>query len=181
MIILSESNKVYGWGNNSFGQLFSSKKKKVDLIKLKSNKKIMQISAGFRSSFLLDENNNIYFFGIVNKNKKNNGENMERLFIEEKNNEYGNKNDFIPVKINAKWNKLFSVFYVNFADIRNISVKIEDRNHKYKIKKLKYILSTMSSKWLVNSSKLPYIKEINQYFTEDYMEKPDKIKQEIFY
>ena len=181
VVILSEENKVYGWGNNIFGQLFSAKKKKVDLVRLKSDKKIVQICCGFRSSFLLDEKNEIYFFGVINKNRKNLGENMEKLFIEEKNNEYGNKNDFIPVKINAKWNKLFSVFYINFADLRNISVKIEDQNHKYEIKEIKYIINSISSKWLINSIKLPYIKEINQYFTDDYMEKPNKIQEEVFY
>ena len=181
VIILSEKNNVYGWGNNSFGQLFTTKKKKMDLIKLKSDKKIVQICAGFRSSFLLDDKNDIYFFGIINKIKKNIGENMEKICFEEKNNEFGNKNYFIPVKINAKWNKLFSIFYVNFADLRNIPVKIEDLNHKYQVKKIKYILKMISSKWLINSIKLPYIKEINQYFTEDYMEKPDKIENEIFY
>ena len=180
-IILSEKNKVYGWGNNSFGQLFSPKKKKTDLVQLNTDKKILQISAGFRSTFLLDDKNEIYFFGVINRNNKNIGENMERLFIEEKNNEYGNKNDFIPVKINAKWNNLFSIFYVNFADIRNIPVKVEDKNHKYEIKKIKYILNMISSKWLINSIKLPYIKEINQYFNESYMEKPHKIQEEIFY
>ena len=181
VVILSEKNNVYGWGNNSFGQLFSTKKKKMDLIKLKTDKKIVQICAGFRSSFLLDDKNEIYFFGIINKNKKNNGGNMEKIFIEEKNNEFGNKNYFIPVKINARWNKLFSIFYVNFADLRNIPVKIEDLNHKYEIKKIKYIFNMIISKWLINSVKLPYIKEINQFFTEDYMEKPDKIQNEVFY
>ena len=130
VVILSEKNSVYGWGNNSFGQLFCPKKKKVDLIKLNSDKKILQITAGFRSTFLLDEKNNIYFFGIINDKMKNAGTNMEKILISEKNNEYGNKNEFIPVKINAKWNKLFSIFYINFADIRNISVKIEDQNRK---------------------------------------------------
>ena len=141
----------------------------------------MQITAGFRSTFLLDEKNNIYFFGIINDKMKNTGTNMEKLLISEKNNEYGNKNEFIPVKINAKWNKLFSIFYINFADIRNISVKIEDQNRKFKLKKIKYIINAISSNWLINSIKLPFIKEISQYFTDDYMEKSDKIQKEIFY
>ena len=144
----------------------------------------MQISAGFRSTFLLDDKNEIYYFGVLNKNRKNETRKIERIYIEEKNNEFGNKNEFIPVKINAKWNKQFSLLYVHFADIRNISVKIEDQNHKYKIDKIKYIIDIITSKWLINSIKLPYMKEINQYFNDDYMEKPDKInkiKQEIFY
>ena len=58
---------------------------------------------------------------------------------------------------------------------------IEDQNNKYKIGKIKYIMNTIASKWLINSIKIPYIKEINQYFNENYMEKPDKIKKEIFY
>ena len=179
--ILSEKNNVYGWGNNSFCQLLSPKKKKTDLIKLNCDKKILQISCGFRSTFFLDEKNEIYFCGILNKNRKNNGDNLERIYIEEKNNELGNKNEFIPVKINAKWNKLFSLLYINFADIRNITVKIEDQNNKYKIEKIKYIMKTISSKWLINSIKIPYIKEIHQYFNENYMEKPEKIKKEIYY
>ena len=181
VVILSEKNNVYGWGNNSFCQLLSPKKKRTDLVKLNCNKKILQISCGFRSTFFLDEKNQIYFCGILNKNRKNNGENLERIYIEEKNNELGNKNEFIPVKINAKWNKLFSLLYINFADIRNISVKIEDQNNKYKIDKIKYIMNTISSKWLINSIKIPYIKEIHQYFNENYMEKPEKIKKEIYY
>ena len=181
VVILSEKNNVYGWGNNSFCQLFSPKKKKADLVKLNCDKKILQITCGFRSTFFLDEKNEIYFSGILNKKRKNSGENMERIYIEEKNNELGNKNEFIPVKINAKWNKLFSLLYINFADIRNITVKIEDQNNKYKIGKIKYIMNTIASKWLINSIKIPYIKEINQYFNENYMEKPDKIKKEIFY
>ena len=185
VIILSEKNNVYGWGNNSFGQLFSSEKnKRMDLTKLNCDKKILQISAGFRSTFLLDEKNEIYYYGILNKDKKNTSNIMERIYIEEKNNEFGNKNEFIPVKINTKWNKQFSLLYIHFADIRNISVKIEDQNHKYQIDKIKYIINVISSKWLLNSTKLPFIKEINQYFNEDYMEQPDKmnkIKQEIFY
>ena len=184
VIILSEKNIVYGWGNNSFGQLFSSKKKRTNLTKLNCDKKILQISAGFRSTFLLDDKNEIYYFGVLNKNRKNETKKIERIYIEEKNNEFGNKNEFIPVKINAKWNKQFSLLYVHFADIRNISVKIEDQNHKYKIDKIKYIIDIITSKWLINSIKLPYMKEINQYFNDDYMEKPDKInkiKQEIFY
>ena len=90
VIILSEKNNVYGWGNNSFGQLFSlEKKKRLDLIKLNSDKKILQISCGFRSSFLLDEKNEIYYFGVLNKEKKNTTNKMERIYLEEKNNEYG--------------------------------------------------------------------------------------------
>ena len=109
---------------------------------------------------------------------------MERICIEEKNKKFGNKNEFIPVKIKTKWNKQFSLIYIHFAHIRNISVIIEDQNHKYQIDKIKYIINIISSKWLLNSTKLPFIKEINQYFNEDYMEQPDKmnkIKQEIFY
>ena len=181
VVILSEKNKVYGWGNNSFCQLYSPKKKKANLVKLNCDKKILQISAGFRSTFLLDDKNEIYFFGILNKDRKNTTNKMEKIYIGEKNNEFGNKNEFIPVKINAKWNKLFSILYVHFADIRNISVKIEDQNQKYKLDKIKYIINIIASKWLINSIKLPYMKEINQYFDENFMEKPDKMKQEIFY
>ena len=156
----------------------------MNLIKLNSDKKILQISCGFRSSFLLDEKNEIYYFGVLNKEKKNTTNKMERIYLEEKNNEYGNKNEFIPVKINSKWNKQFSLLYIHFADIRNISVKIEDQNHKYQIDKIKYIINILTSKWLMNSIKVPFIQELKQYFTEDYMEQPDKInkiKQEIFY
>ena len=39
----------------------------------------------------------------------------------------------------------------------------------------------ISTKWLANSIRLPYIKEINQYFNDDYMERFDKIRKEIFY
>ena len=179
-LALSSNNNVYGWGNNSYGQLFSGKIcKKSEIKKLNNdniNNKIIQISAGFRNSFIMNDKHEIFYFGVLNRNKKNISGNGEQIFIEEKNNEYGNKSDFVPVKINNAWNKSFSLFYVTFADIRNISSNIEYNNKKYENKNLKNILATISSNWLNNSIKLPYISEISQYFDKNYMDESKKSK-----
>ena len=183
-IILTNNNNVYGWGNNSYGQLFSKEiKKKSGIIKLNNNteNKIIQISAGFRSSFIMNDNHEIYYFGILNCNKKNISENGERIYIEEKNNEYGNKGYFVPVKINNRWNKIFSLFYVTFADIRNLSFKIEYKNKKNENENIKNILKIVSSKWLMDSLKVPYIPEVSQYFNQNYMEKSNKNKNTNYY
>ena len=184
VIILTSNNNVYGWGNNSYGQLFSKEIcKKSGIIKLNNDEKIkiIQISAGFRSSFIMNDKNEIYYFGVLCKNKKNVTGVAEQIFIEEKNNEYGNKCHFIPVKINSRWNKLFSLFYVTFADIRNCSFKIEYKNKNNENENIKSILKIVSSKWLDNSIKLPYISEISHYFNKNYMEKPNKIKTITYY
>ena len=185
VIILTSLNNVYGWGNNSFGQLFSNNIiKKAGVVKLDYNNdeaKIIQVSAGFRSSFIMNENNEIYYFGVLNRNKKNITGEPKQIFIEEKNNEYGNKSQFVPVKINSRWNRQFSLFYITFADIRNFSYKIEYSNNKNENENIKDILTLLSSKWLNDSIKVPYIQEISKYFNKNYMEKPDKIKKINYY
>ena len=179
VIILTSNNNVYGWGNNSYGQLFSRDICiKSGLIKLNNDNnknKIIQICAGFRSSFILNDNNKIFYFGVLNRNKKNITGEKEEIYIEDKNYEYSNKNCFIPIKINARWNTLFSLFYVNFADIRNFSCKIEYNNKKNEDKNIQEILKIVSTKWLNDSVKVPYIQEISQYINDNYMEKPNKI------
>ena len=183
VIILSSSNNVYGWGNNSFGQLFSNNiVKKSGIIKLdyfNDDHKIIQVAAGFRSSFIMNDNNEIYFFGVLNRNKKNITGDAEQIFIEEKNNEYGNKSHFVPVKINSTWNKQLSLFYVTFADIRNFSCNIEYKN-KIQNENIKEIIKKLSSKWLNDSIKVPYIEEISKYIDKNYMEKINKIKKNNF-
>jgi alpha-tubulin suppressor-like RCC1 family protein len=184
VIILSSSNNVYGWGNNSFGQLFSNNiTKKTGLNKLdyfNNRYKIVQVAAGFRCSFIMNENNEIYYYGVLNRKKKNMTGNAQQIFIEEKNNEYGNKSHFVPVKINSTWNKQLSLFYVTFADIRNFSYKIEYSNNKSQNENIKEILKALSSKWLNDSIKVPYIEEINQYIDKNYMEKANRAKKNIF-
>ena len=185
VIILTKNNNVYAWGNNSFGQLFSGEiNRKSGIVKFnyEDNKnKIIQISAGFRSSFVMNDNNEIFYFGVLNKNKKNISGEPEQILIEEKNNEFGDKNNFIPVKINSRWNKQFSLFYVTFADIRNFSFKAEYSKNKIGNEKLKDILKILASKWLTDSIRVPYIQDISQYFSRNYMEKPDKIKNVNYY
>ena len=180
VIILSSNNNVYGWGNNSYGQIFSKDIcRKSRIIKFNNDEKniIIQISAGFRSSFIMNDNNEIYFFGVLNRNKKNMTGVAQRIFIEEKNNEFANKCQFVPIKINNRWNKLFSLFYITFADIRNYYNKREYMNEKNENETIKKILSIVSSRWLNDSIKLTYIPEISQYFNENYMEKPHKVKK----
>ena len=85
------------------------------------------------------------------------------------------------MKINSRWNKQISLLNVTFADIRNFSFKAEYSKNKMGNEKLKDILTVLSSKWLVDSIKVPYIQEISQYFNKNYMDKPDKTAKVRYY
>ena len=178
-VILSENGNIYGWGNNTYGQLFSDNlKNKMPLIKFEYNKKIIQVCAGFRSTFFMDDNLDIFYFGIINCKEKNVSGEPKKFYITKKNYEYSDENEFIPVKLNAKWNKQFSLFYLTFADIRNFKYKKEYGSNKCFNEKIKNIIKILATKWLNDSINAPYINEIAKFFNKDYID--TTIKREKF-
>ena len=55
-----------------------------------------------------------------------------------------NDTEFQIVRILCTWNKVFSVFYVNIADIRNLFLKIKNIN------KINIALDSLALKWETN-------------------------------
>lgn len=57
-----------------------------------------------------------------------------------------NDQEFQIVRILCTWNKIFSVFYVTVADIRNVFMKYNNIN------KINIALDTLAEKWQANIS-----------------------------
>jgi hypothetical protein len=73
------------------------------------------------------------------------------------------ENLFSPVRILSTWCKSFSIFYITFADIRHLAMKLNKS-------KINTILNTLASKWetdssiyITNSVEPPHIDSISQY------------------
>ncbi len=112
--------------------------------------KIIQVAAGFRSSFFLTDSRQINYCGTNGDiNKVNTPVKMELglkvkikfLFHTFKNIEVADENLFSVVRILTTWNKSFSIFYCTFADIRMIQEKIKNKQ------KIFSILNTLATKW----------------------------------
>lgn len=163
-ICIGSTGKVYGWGSNSHGQLCVNKNgnyptpmriKMEDYIK-KGKKhfvfKAISIACGFRSSFIMDENRNIYFCGVggvanlqsnVICNLKNYSEEVN-LFILTHKNSY-------PIKLNCTWNGCFSVLYVTFCTIN------KEKEKKLSPQKIKWFLKNITQKWDDEQSRKPQL------------------------
>ena len=122
-ICLSENGKCYSWGNNTYGQL-GHKNNGINLplpitIEDKNEKmRIIQVAAGFRASFLMSYNRNVFYCGKVNNKAMSNIPIKFDLF--EKNNEIINENEFSIVRILCTYSLYKSVFYASIADVRNL-------------------------------------------------------------
>ena len=152
VISLSSIGKVYSWGNNGYGQLGIGNQDNLKIptnISIDSTSKILQISAGFRASFFLNEKREIFFCGVVDKD--NRSKIPKKFEIGKKSREISNENSFTPVRILSSWNQNMSIFYATIADIRSLKNKIDN------VSKIGKILSTLVSKWNNESSKLLYI------------------------
>ena len=167
-VCLSEKGKAYTWGNNSYGQLGHESRnnytpKKV-IIEDEYNEtvRIIQVTAGFRSTFFLGFNRCIYYCGKINE-KKNCLKIPEKFNLIEKNEEISDENEFSVVKIWCSYSLYKSIFYASIADIRNISTKFKNRQ------KIKEILNILSVNWLNDKKNPPFIPLIATFFNSDFM------------
>ena len=163
-ICLSEKGKCYSWGNNSYGQLGHETDNLPLPVIIEENKeiiRIIQVSAGFRASFFLGYNGNIYYCGKMNN--KNNSKIVEKYNIIENNEEISNKKEFYIVKI---WNSLSlykSILYASVADVRNIYTKFQNQL------KIKEILNILAENWINDKKNPPFIPVIAKYFKPEFM------------
>ena len=165
-ICLSFNGKAYSWGNNTYGQLghinngnnFPSY---INIEEKGERIKILQVCAGFRSSFFLSDKGNIYYSGVLNDNEKSMMPRMFDLFI--KNENVSDEREFLPVKIRASYSRNKTIFYASFADVRSINNKF------YNIEKLKNIVLTLAEKWVSDDITAPFIPHISKYFQSNFM------------
>ena len=167
-ICLSDKGKIYSWGNNSYGQLGREDNSNILPLPIiiedfNNNEivRIIQVSAGFRSSFFLGYNRNIYFCGKINGKKI--VKIPEKFNLKEKNEEISEGNEFSIVKIWCTYSLYKSVFYASIADIRNILTKFKSQ---YKIKE---ILDILAENWVNDKKNPPFIPLISKFFDSDFM------------
>lgn len=167
-LCLSTNGKVFGWGSNSHGQLSLNQLcsfptpmwlKIDDYLSTKTNTistpiKAISIACGFRSSFILDDNQNIFYCGTsgVLHNTTSQLKHICKLtntYI------YPNDNNIKIVKVNCVWNNYLSCMYLTYVNLNNVITTPH---------KVKWCLSILASLWKDNNTRQPpYIKGISEY------------------
>ena len=165
-VCLSESGKCYTWGNNTYGQLGHKNNgitvpEPIFIEEKKEKIRIIQVAAGFRSSFFLSYDRNIFYCGMINS--KNISKIPIKFNIMEKNSEISNEKEFSIVRIMSTYSIYKSVFYASVADVRNIYNKL------YNPEKINEILDILAEKWINEKRYPPFIPEIAKYFNANFM------------
>ena len=123
--------------------------------------KIIQVSAGFRSSFFLSNKGIIYYTGILNEKEKSF---VPKIYHFNENNEnISDDKKFIPLKIWSTYARNKSIFYATFADVRRLENKIINKE------RIKDIVLTLAEKWINEEITAPFIPPISKYFESNFM------------
>ena len=166
VICISRNGRVYTWGNNSFGQLGhintgNNFPNVVNIEERGERVKIIQVSAGFRSSFFLSNKGIIYYTGILNEKEKSF---VPKIYHFNENNEnISDDKKFIPLKIWSTYARNKSIFYATFADVRRLENKIINKE------RIKDIVLTLAEKWINEEITAPFIPPISKYFESNFM------------
>ena len=163
----STTGRVYTWGCGCKGQLGQDNYNNMSIPGFVGFEdpfmKIIQVSAGFRSTFFLSENRKVYACGC------NGTISMEKtpiLFdIVDKVPEMSLEQNYSVVRINNAWCKSFSIFYATIADTTTM---------KFSPVRINNILNNLASKWVNDNINPPYIETIENYFPVNVMKKPKK-------
>ena len=167
----SSTGRVYTWGCGCKGQLGQDNYNNMSIPGFVGFEdpfmKIIQISAGFRSTFFLSENRKVYACGC------NGTISMEKkpiLFdIVDKVPEMSLEQNYSIVRINNTWCKSFSIFYATVADTTTM---------KCSPVKINNILNNLASKWNNDNINPPYIETIENFFPVNVMKKPKNMNSE---
>ena len=165
-ICLSETGKCFTWGNNTYGQL-GHKNNGINLplpIFIEENNdkiKIIQVAAGFRASFFLSYNRNIFYCGMLNN--KTISKIPLKFNLYEKNSDILNENEFSIVRILCSYSLYKSVFYASIADVRNLYSKFKNQQ------RINEILDILAENWLNDKKYPPFIPEIAKFFNANFM------------
>ena len=163
----STTGRVYTWGCGCKGQLGQDNYNNMSIPGFVGFEdpfmKIIQVSAGFRSTFFLSENRKVYACGC------NGTISMEKtpiLFdIVDKVPEMSLEQNYSVVRINNTWCKSFSIFYATVADTTTLKLSPVRINN---------ILNNLASKWVNDNINPPYIDTIENYFPVNIMKKQKK-------
>ena len=163
----SATGRVYTWGCGCKGQLGQDNYNNMSIPGFVGFEdpfmKIIQVSAGFRSTFFLSENRKVYACGC------NGTISMEKrpiLFdIVDKVPEMSLEQNYSVVRINNTWCKSFSIFYASVADTTML---------KFSPVRINNILNNLASKWVNDNINPPYIETIENFFPVNVMKKPKK-------
>ena len=166
VVCVSRNGKIYTWGNNSYGQLGhinngNNYPTYINLEDKNSRIKIIQVNAGFRSSFFLSNKGVIYYSGILNNIEKSFTPKIYDLYY--KNDILGNENEFLPVKIWSTYGRNKSIFYATFADVRSLDNKFVNKE------RIKEIVYSLGEKWISDNITAPFIPHISKYFESNFM------------
>ena len=164
----SSTGRVYTWGCGCKGQLGQDNYNNMSIPGFVGFEdpfmKIIQVSAGFRSTFFLTENRKVFACGC------NGTISMEKkpiLFdIVDKVPEMSLEQNYSIVRINNTWCKSFSIFYATVADTTTM---------KCSPVKINSILNNLASKWNNDNINPPYIETIENFFPVNIMKKPRNI------
>ena len=164
----STTGRVYTWGCGCKGQLGQDNYNNMSIPGFVGFEdpfmKIIQISAGFRSTFFLSENRKVFACGC------NGTISMEKkpvLFdIVDKVPEMSLEQNYSVVRINNTWCKSFSIFYATVADTTTM---------KMSPVKINNILNNLASKWINDNINPPHIESIENFFPVNVMKKPKNI------
>ena len=166
VICVSRNGRVYSWGNNSFGQLGhintgDNFPNYVNIEDKGERVKIIQVSAGFRSSFFFSNKGIIYYTGILNEQEKSN---VPIIYLmNDKNYTVSDDKQFLPVKIWGTYARNKSIFYATFADVRSLQNKFINKE------RIKDIVFTLAEKWISDDITAPFIPHISKYFESNFM------------
>ena len=151
VVCIAQNGNAYGWGNNSYGQLGQVNKEINEIIPINivdsnnTKERIVQVAAGFRSSFFMTDKRDIYFTGVLSEG--NQSFKPIKFSIKEKSIEVGNETEFAAVRILCTYNRNMSIFYASMADVRSLSHKFNNRT------KVNEIVNALAEKWTNDSSK----------------------------
>ena len=189
VVCVAQNGTAYGWGNNANGQLGQYNKEIKGVVQMNIvnstnvKERIIQVAAGFRTSFFMTEKRDIYYCGVLSEGNKN--WKLTKFNIKEKSIEVGNETEFAPVRILTTFNRNMSIFYVSMADVRSLSHKFNNRQ------KVNEVLNSLAEKWTNNSSKFifylitilvegPFIPHISRFFSSQFMKVVKKTKSKGF-
>ena len=165
-ICLSENGKCFTWGNNTYGQLGHKNNgiilpSPIFIEEKKEKIRIIQVAAGFRASFFLSYNRNIFYCGMLNN--KTISKIPVKFNLIEKNTDISNEKEFSIVRIMSSYSIYKSIFYASVADVRNIYSKY--KSHQ----RINEILDILSENWINDKKSPPFIPEIAKFFSVNFM------------
>jgi hypothetical protein len=181
VVLQTAVGRIYGFGLNASNQINESQEKYVktparyaipEYTSLRC--KPRNVQAGFSSTFVLFEDRQIYFSGLIGLNKGRQTRFPIRLQYEDKFFPGRLMEKFVPVKVFTKWSRSLSVTYLVLADLRTEGAKKPDLKFREKF------VENVLDNWESDKQVLPSGDEIlARYVNQKYLLKPAILRSEV--